>query len=282
MAVSPSSSAQAARESIAQRLKELRLDAGLNTQGHADRCGWSKSKTSRIENTLTTPSDADIRVWCAACDAPGQAQDLITSSRDAESMYVSWKRKQHTGLRRGQLASVPLYEQTSIFRMYCVKVIPGLLQTEGYARSLLSKIADFRGLPDDTAEAAKARVDRSRVIRDGLHRAVLYLEEDALYHRVGDSQVMANQLHHLLTAMSYPAVSLGIIPQGCERVMWGVETFSVFDDKRVHVELLSGKVTLTSPSDVDVYLRAFLRMREMAVVGSDARSLIQRAISSLG
>lgn len=282
MAVSPSSSAQAARESIAKRLKELRLDAGLNTQGHADRCGWNKSKTSRIENTITTPSDADIRAWCSACSADEQSTDLIASSRDAESMYVTWKRRQRTGLRRGQVANVPLYDQTSLFRMYCGKVIPGLLRIEGYARAPLTQIADFRELPDDTEEAAKARVERSRVIRDGLHRAVLYIEEEALYHRVGDAEVMRGQLAYLLTAMSYPAVSLGIVPLGCPRKMWGVETFSVFDDKRVHVELVAAKVTMTSPDEVELYLRVCERMHQMAAYGRDARSLIDRAISSLG
>src|SRR5437879_4631668 len=110
MPASPSSSAQAARESVSARLKELRLDAGLTTQGLADRCGWHKAKTSRIENTKTAPTVADIKAWCRACDAEDQAQDLITASRSADSMYIEWRRLQRTGLRRVQEASVPLYE----------------------------------------------------------------------------------------------------------------------------------------------------------------------------
>ncbi|AJC56435.1 helix-turn-helix transcriptional regulator [Streptomyces sp. 769] len=282
MSLSPSSSAQAARESLALRLKELRLDAGLTTQGMADLCGWHKSKTSRIENTKTIPSGADIKAWCRACGSEDQTADLIASSRSAESMYVAWRRRQRTDLRRGQEASIPLYQRTALFRMYCVKVLPGLLQTEGYAKALLSGITEFRELPDDSAQAATARVERSRIIRDGLHRAVFLVEEDALYHRVGDNSVMAGQLGYLLTAMSYPAVSLGIIPQSAQRAMWGIETFSMFDDRRVHVELLAAKVTVTTPSEVELYLRAFARLGKMAVHGRRARSLISKAIDSLG
>ncbi|MEU9122923.1 helix-turn-helix transcriptional regulator [Streptomyces sp. NPDC048506] len=282
MASSPSSSAQAARESVSARLKELRLDAGLTTQGLADRCGWHKAKTSRIENTKTTPSDTDITAWCRACDSEDQAQDLISASRSADSMYVEWRRMQRTGLRRLQEASVPLYERTKLFRVYCSRVMPGLLQTEGYAKALLAEIADFRCLPDDSARAAAARVDRSNIIRDGHHRVVFLVEEDALHHRVADDTVMAGQLGYLLTAMSYPAVSLGIIPRSARRAMWGTETFTMFDDQRVHIELLAAKVTVTTPSEVALYLRAFARMGQMAVYGAHARARISAAIDSLG
>ncbi|WP_329174137.1 helix-turn-helix transcriptional regulator [Streptomyces decoyicus] len=282
MPTSPFSSAQAARTSVAARLRDLRLDTGLTMQGLADRCGWSKAKTSRIEAAKTAPSDADIRLWCAACDADDQTADLIASSRSADSMYVEWRRVQRTGLRRLQQAGVPLYERTKLFRIYCSRVMPGLLQTEGYAHALLSLIADFRRLPDDVSEAAAARVDRSHIIRDGLHRVVMLIEEDVLTHRIGDESVMAGQLSHLLTAMSYPAVSLGIIPHAAARVMWGPETFTVFDDKRVHVELLAAKVTVTTPSEVEIYRRAFARLSDMAVYGPSARSLITRALDSLG
>ncbi|WP_370419559.1 helix-turn-helix domain-containing protein [Streptomyces sp. QH1-20] len=281
MPSSPFSSAQAARESVAARLRELRRDANLTMQGLADRCDWNKAKTSRIEATKTVPSDADIRAWCTACDAEEQAADLIAASRSADSMYVEWRRIQRTGLRRLQQANVPLYERTKLFRVYCSRVMPGLLQTEHYAHALLSLIADFRSLPNDVSEAAAARVDRSHIIRDGLHRVVMLIEEDVLTHRIGDGSVMAGQLGYLLTAMSYPAVSLGIIPRSAPRGMWGPETFTMFDDKRVHVELLAAKVTVTTPTDVEIYHRAFTRLADMAIYGPCARSLISKAISSL-
>ncbi|MFI6983966.1 helix-turn-helix domain-containing protein [Embleya sp. NPDC050154] len=282
MPSSPFSSAQAARESVAARLRDLRLDADLTMQDLADRCDWSKAKTSRIEAAKTTPSDADLRAWCSACGAEGQAPDIIAASRSADSMYVEWRRMQRTGLRRLQGANALLYERTKVFRMYCSRVVPGPLQTKDYAHALLSLIADFRNLPDDVSAAATARVDRSHIIRDGHHRVIMLVEEDVLTQHIGDDFVMAGQLGHLLTAMSYPAVSLGIIPRSASRAMWGPETFTMFDDRRVHVELLAAKVTVTTPTEVEIYHRAFARLSGMAVYGPRARTLVVRAIDALG
>lgn len=77
---SPLSSAQAARTALATRLRHLRLDAGLAGHQLSRACGWHPAKTSRIENTRAVPSDADIRAWCAACGADGQAEDLIAAA----------------------------------------------------------------------------------------------------------------------------------------------------------------------------------------------------------
>ncbi|MEW1718677.1 helix-turn-helix transcriptional regulator [Streptomyces sp. NPDC093109] len=282
MSSSPFSGAQAVRESVSAQLKDLRLDAHLTMQALADLCGWNKAKTSRIESAKTTPSDADIRAWCITCGAEDRADDLIAFSRSADLMYVEWRRTQRTGLRSLQQAGIPLYERTTLIRAYCSRVVPGLLQTEDYARALLTLVADFRGLPDDVDEAAAARVNRSRIVRDGHHRVVLLVEEDVLSQRIGTDAVMAGQLAYLLTAMSYPAVSLGVIPSSAPRVMWGVETFTMFDDTRVHVELLSAKVTLTVPGEVRLYQRAFARIARMAVYGPRAGALIGRAMDSLG
>ncbi|MFD8615470.1 helix-turn-helix domain-containing protein, partial [Streptomyces sp. NPDC059631] len=94
---SPSSRAQEARETIAARLRELRLDAGITARVLAIRCGWSESKSSRIEHAKTPPSDADIRAWCTACGQPEQSEDLVAANRQADSMFVQWKRLQRTG-----------------------------------------------------------------------------------------------------------------------------------------------------------------------------------------
>ncbi|WP_329399972.1 helix-turn-helix transcriptional regulator [Streptomyces melanogenes] len=281
MPASPSSSAQAAREALAARLRELRLDAGLTCLDVAVACGWHKSKSSRLENAKTAPSDDDIRAWCTACGAADQAADLIAASRTAESMYVQWRRLERTGLRRLQESYVPLYEQTRHFRVYSSRVMPGVLQTEDYARALLSTIAGFRRLPDDSAEAASARVARSHVIREGGHSFALLMEEDVLYYRYGDAEAMSAQLAYLLAVMPLASVSLGIIPRTAPRGMWGQETFTMFDDQRVHVELLTAKVTVTQPSEVATYARAFGDLAKMAVYGKEARALISAAISAL-
>ncbi|WP_406507153.1 helix-turn-helix domain-containing protein [Streptomyces sp. NBC_00212] len=282
MPVSPSSSAQAAREALAARLRDLRLDAGLNGRDLAARAGWSTAKASRIENAKTPPSDADIKAWCRACLAEDQTADLIAANRTADSMYVEWRRKQRTGLRRLQESAVPLFERTRHFRVYCSNVVPGLIQTDAYARALLSAITEFRNIPNDVEQAVEARMARSHVIREGDHRFALIIEEDVLYYGFGDAEVMAGQLGYLLAVMSLPSVSLGVIPRAAPRRMWPIETFMVFDDQRAAVELLSADVTVTVPSEVVLYVRAFKELAKMAVHGPQARALITEAINSLG
>ncbi|WP_199548933.1 helix-turn-helix transcriptional regulator [Streptomyces sp. N35] len=283
MPVSPSSSAQAARERVAQRLHELRADAGLTGTELALRCGWSHPKTSRIENARTPPTPDDIRAWCRACEAEDQAADLIAQSRDAESQYVEWRRKVRAGLKHLQTSYLQLHQSTQLFRVYSATLIPGLLQTEGYAAAVLGISAQFADLPvDDSAEAARARVDRSRIIHEPGHKFVLLVEEAALNYRIGDADAMAAQLGYLLTAGALPQVSLGIIPTATsERAQWPRETFHIYDDTLVSVELVSARVRITQPSELAQYLKAFEQLRSMAEYGAGARALVLKAIEAL-
>ncbi|MER6531142.1 helix-turn-helix transcriptional regulator [Streptomyces sp. NPDC001508] len=282
MPISPSSTAQAARERVAQRLRDLRADAGITGTELAVRCGWTHPKTSRLENARTPPTPDDIRSWCAACGAEDQAGDIIAQSRDAESQYVEWRRKVRAGLKRLQDSYVELYQSTELFRIYSPTLVPGLLQTEGYARALLSANARLLGLPDDADDAAAARVERSKVIHDAGHRFVMLIEEGVLYFQLGDADAMAAQLGYLLTAGALPSVSLGIIPSATrERVLWPQELFHVYDDTLVSVELLSARVRVTQPSEITLYLTAFEQLRTMAVYGAEARALILKAIEAL-
>ncbi|MEU1310324.1 helix-turn-helix transcriptional regulator [Streptomyces cinnamoneus] len=283
MATSPSSSAQAARAAVAARLREIRLDAGLTGRELSARGHWHPAKTSRIENARTPPSDADIRAWCAACGADDQAADIIAASRTAHSMWVEWRRRQRTGLRRLQESYTALFQETRLFRVYASTLVPGLLQTEGYATALLSSITEFRRIPDDVEDAVRARLARSRVLHEGDHRFALLVEESVLRYRLGDAETMAGQLGHLLSVGSLPSVSLGVIPfASASRTVWPMETFHVYDDELVSVELLSARATIQQPSEVGLYVKAFTELSRMAVYGATARALIISAIEALG
>jgi transcriptional regulator with XRE-family HTH domain len=282
MPVSPSSAAQAAREAVARRLRDLRADAGITGTELARRCGWTHPKVSRIENARTPPAPRDIRAWCDACGAPGQADDIVAQSRTAESLYVDWQRRVRSGLRQLQESYVDLYRATSYFRVYSPTLVPGLLQTEGYARALLGANARLLDIPDDSAEAALARLRRSQIIHEPRRRFVLLIEEGVLRYQLGDHDAMAAQLGHLLTAGALPAVSLGIIPSATrERAIWPQEVFHIYDDALVSVELLSARVKVTQPSEIALYATAFEQLRSMAVYGAEARALVVRAIDAL-
>lgn len=282
MGVSPSSSVQRARQELADRLREIRLDAGLTARALSAEAGWHEAKTSRIESSKQAPGEGDIRIWCEVCRVPGQAVDLIAASRAADSAYIEWRRLNRTGMRHLQENKRPLYERTTSFKVYCSTVVPGLIQTPAYATALLSSISAFRETPNDVEDAVAARISRNHVLSSPGKRFVILVEEAVLRYGVGSAETMLAELGHLMSVTTLPGVRLGIIPLTVlNRPMWTVESFNVFDDATVHVELLSAQVTVTVPGEIVVYLRAFDQLARLAVYGAEARSLISRAISDL-
>ncbi|EGX55223.1 regulatory protein [Streptomyces zinciresistens K42] len=282
MAVSASSSVQQARQVLADRLGEIRRDAGLTGRDIARLCGWHASKSSRIENARTPPSADDIRAWCAACGAEGRTADLIASLRAVEGTWIEWRRMERAGLRQAQEARLPLYERTRRFRSYSSWLVPGLIQTRGYTTAALRAIQQRRGLVDDVADAVEARMERQRVLHQGDRRFAFLVEESVLRSGIGGSEVMVGQLAHLITVGSFPNVSMGVIAMRPDRARWPVEGFWLYDTAQVNVELVSGYLTITQPSEVTMYAETFAELAESAVYGSDARALITAAMDALG
>ncbi|MBR7678098.1 hypothetical protein KDA82_34985, partial [Streptomyces daliensis] len=103
-----------------------------------------------------------------------------------------------------------------------------------------------------------------------------------LRYQVGDVATMAGQLGHLLSVMALPAVSLGVIPFSVPRHrIWPQETFSIFDENTVEIELLTARVMVTAPGEIEQYENAFLRLADLAVYGDAARKLIRTALASI-
>ncbi|MEU9745598.1 helix-turn-helix domain-containing protein [Streptomyces niveus] len=280
--MSSSSNVQQAREALGLRLREIRKDAGLTSRELARRAGWHESKCSRLEHGRTSPSDQDIRSWASVCGVQDQVADLIAAARGIESMYVDWRRMERGGLKQVQRSVASLMDRTSRFRMYQSWVVPGLLQTAGYTRAVLGTVSALRNVPGDIEDAVAVRVQRQRALHCGRQTFAMLLEEWVLRTVIGNSEVMANQLGHLIAAGTLPCVSLGIVPLGVPRGLgWPVESFTLYDDAQANVELVAGHLTVTRPSEVAEYARAFTELSEIAVYGPRARKLITAAIDSL-
>ena len=63
--------------------------------------------------------------------------------------------------------------------------------------------------------------------------------------------------------------------------MWTAETFSIYDSAQVQVELMTANITVTAPTEVALYIKAFGHYADLAVYGGRARSLITSAIEAL-
>ncbi len=282
MALSASSSAQQARQALAKRLEDICRDAGLTGADLAERCGWSRSKSSRIMNARTPPSADDIRAWCEACGAEDQTEDLIASLRTAEGMWVGWRRMERAGLKQAQEARLPLYQRTRRFRSYSSWLVPGMIQTQPYTTAAVQAIQRRRGLVDDVAGAVAARMERQRVLYEGDRRFAFLVEESVLRAGIGGAEVMSGQLGHLISIASLPNVSLGVVPMAPDRERWPAEGFWIYDAAQVNVELISGYLTITQPSEVAMYADAFVELAALAVYGAPARALITSAMDALG
>jgi transcriptional regulator with XRE-family HTH domain len=281
MPASGSSSVQAARQVLADRLREICRDAGLDGKRLAAECGWHPSKVSRISTAKTQPSADDIRAWCQACGAGEQTDDLIASLRAVEGMFVEWRRMERTGLRQAQEARLPLYERTRWFRSYSPGLVPGLIQTYDYTEDVLRAVQRRRIEIDDVADAVAVRMERQHVLHEGHRRFAFLIEESVLRNALGGAETQLEQLDRLLRVGSLPNVSLGVVPLRLGRSRMPVEGFWIFDTAQVNVELVSGYLTLTQPSEIRAYADTFAVLAEAAVYGAKAQALITAAMDSL-
>jgi transcriptional regulator with XRE-family HTH domain len=269
-----------AREALGHRLRDLRRDAGLTGRQLALLAGWSGSKVSKIEYGKQTPTENDIRVWCELARAPDQEPDLIAAVRHIEAMYVEWRRMLGTGTRRRQAVSQSLEAQTRLLRWYEPLLVPGLLQTAEYAAEVMGRVIAFFEVPDDLAAGVATRMERQQVLYRGDHRFHFILAEQAIRTTVGDASIMSGQLDRLLTVLSLPRISLGIIPAHTPyRVP--LNQFIMFDDRLVHVETVSAELAISQPREIALYAKAFQELTRAAAYGNAARELISDALTAV-
>ncbi|MER5643964.1 helix-turn-helix transcriptional regulator [Streptosporangium sp. NPDC002524] len=281
MPTPPSSSAQQARQAIADRLREILRDSGMTARAFARQAGWDETKCSRLIHGRTPPSDEDIRTWCQICGAEDEIPNLIAASRNADNAYVEWRRVQRSQKRMQDLG-LSLYEDNHLYRFYSSNVIPWPLQTPEYMRAIMTRFSEFHQAPvPDIEEAVKARVARRRFLKDGTRRCAMVIEESVLRSLPFNAEVMQEQLRYLLTGMRQSNLSLGVIPLEAPRVQKLTETFHIYGDATVSIELVSAIVTITQPREIDLYVRCFNDLASDAVYGDKVKALITAAVSAL-
>lgn len=274
----PDQSAEA-KKAFGIRLRDLRRDAGLNGRQLAALTGLHPTKISRIEHARQNPSEDDIRAWSIACGADRLIPELIAVYRDVRRMWEEYREDFRKRSQKAvQAAGTPLYEQTKLLRAYEAVVVPGILQTPGYLRGVLTANATLHGLPlDGVEEAVQARLERQHLVTGGTaHRYGFVMEAAVLTYAFGDLATMNEQFDFLSRVTRLSNVALGIIPPGF-RKLWGGECFYMFDSSLVRSELWTGRFQTTRAEDLAFFLKAFTALQEQAVYGAAARELIEGA-----
>ncbi|MEV0621666.1 DUF5753 domain-containing protein [Nonomuraea sp. NPDC050404] len=263
-----------AREALGARLRDLRMDARLSGLALAALAGWQSSKVSKIEHGKQAPSEEDIRAWCLHVQAEQHIPDLVAAVRIIETQYVEWRRQLRSGTRRRQQSQVIWEDETRLLRVFQPVVIPGLLQTEDYARMILAKIIEYYGIPDDLESGVSARMERQKVLYRGDRRFHMVIGYGALQTHSAEREVMMAQLERLLTLMTLPRLRLGVIPARAAYEVTPFHGFWMFDERMVLVETLSAELKVTQPREIELYVKAFDSFTHSAVYGPEARALI--------
>ncbi|MFI1223129.1 MULTISPECIES: helix-turn-helix domain-containing protein [unclassified Streptomyces] len=275
---------QQAREALGERLRELRLSAvggRLTGTELAVRSGWNKSKVSRLENGRQTPSPDDLRAWAGATGRPDAYDELLARLRGFESHIRSWRRQLASGHKVVQDTHLGAHAHASVFRGWEPSMVFGILQTPDYARSIFTRYAELQRSPRDTEEAVRSRMERQQVLYDPSKRFHLILWEAALRALVCPPAVLAAQLDRLAGAIGLDTVELGIIPLSAPLKIPPATAFWIYDDRQVIVENWHAELWIDDVSSVDTHLRTWQTLRESAVYGVDAQTLVAAARGAL-
>lgn len=266
-----------ARQALGARLKEIRKDAGLNGRQLSAAAEWHWSKISRIENGQRTPSPADIESWCRICDAGLAVPDLLAALRNVEAQWGEWKRMTAAGHAHRQRRGVDLDARARRVRSYGGVILPGLLQTEPYARAALSTCIEFLGTRDDLDNAVEARLQRQKALTEGSTSFTVLVHESVLHMTVGGPRIMHDQLWHLLeVGVGNPRLIFGIVPLNY-RFVYTTTGFIIYDERMALVETISAELTVTAPTELGLYEQAWAGLHEQAVYGDAAKATIRAA-----
>jgi len=274
-------SLQQAREALGTRLRQVRRQAGLTGDKLAERLSWPQSKISKLENARQAPTEDDIRAWCSACGLEGETDELLAALRTLESRHAEWRRLLAGGTSGHQNVWGAWEAAARIIRIFELTVVPGLLQTGEYARSILADVISSYQTTNDIDQAVAARLARQQILYDPRKQFHFVITEAVLRYRFSPPAVMLGQLDRLISATAMTNVRLGIIGFGTRYNRVPNHGFYLLDDKRVLVETVSAELNLEQPAEIDVYGKEFNQLARIASYGTEARSIINRVIEEL-
>lgn len=266
---------------LAERLFRMRKAARLTGDQLAATLGWGdktgRTKVSKIENGKQVPTADEIRAWAVASGHPEDAGELLDLLANVQSVHRQWRGQ----LRRGHAAVQEDYDRRAKtakrIRNAAPLIIPSFFQTAGYARAIMTHVADLWGTTDIDG-AVEARMRRQEALYDRSKTFEFVITEAALRLLPCPPQVMRGQLDRLLT-LDLDNVTLGIIPMGVELAVLPYSDFLLLDDRAI-VES-AGSEDEVGEDESAVYARIFDGLMAEAVTGEDARRLIVDAAADL-
>jgi len=240
-------------------LRHLRERAGITTEQAAAAIRGSHSKISRMEHGRVSFKERDIADLLILYG--------VTSGEEREALLSLAREANTPGWWQGYSDILPhwlepyfgLEAAASFIRSYELQFVPGLLQTEGYARALI-RLGNAPS-EDDVVRRVEARLSRQEILRRATPpRLWAVIDESALRRPIGGRTVMRDQVRHLIEMCDHPFVTLQILPfqTGAHPAMGGPFTILRFSEPDlrdvVYIEQLTSALYLDKPTEVDSYL----------------------------
>ena len=270
---------------LAAELRRQRDVATLTGEEAAGRLGWSPSKISRIETGQTTPSPADLRgldLYEVAGTQRGRLEQLGQSAgqRGWWDAYADTLGPEYTAL-------IALEAEAESVRWYAPMLVPGLLQTERYARAVISS-GMLIAPPGQVERRVPVKMTRQKVLtRDNPLKLDLVLDEAAVLRVVGSHEVMREQLAHLATMAARHHVTLQVLPldAGANPATTGEFTILAFPDliapDVVYLENMTSDLYVEQDAEVYRYGMAFDRLRALALPAQKSAEFLASAADSI-
>ncbi|MGA2825130.1 MAG: helix-turn-helix transcriptional regulator [Streptosporangiaceae bacterium] len=250
------------RRRLAAELRKLRERAGLIGEQVAERMGWSTSKVSRIENAHSTPRPSEIRELLLLYGIDGEyAEQLVALAREANRK--GWWEGYAGALPDAHTEYIGLGAEATSSCHWAPEFVPGLVQTEDYARVVITSNA--RAIahvpPGEIQSRIEARMIRQKILeREPPFELDLVLDESVLLRRIGQNEVMQRQIDRLIKVSELETVTLRILPlDGPHAIITGGFTLLQFGTAReidyhdvAYLEHLTGANNFEAEKDIPV------------------------------
>ena len=269
---------------LAAQLRELREAAGLTQEDVSERTGKDRSTLYRLESAQQRPQKSTlIQLLDLYGAAEPRRSELLTLLREASQR--GWMRPYRSELPDVYSDYIGFEDEARSIANYESLFVPGLLQTEAYARAQLRGTLPYASEAEIESRVA-ARLERQPVlVKDGALKLWAIMDEAALRRLVGGRDVMRGQAGHLLEARSLPNVTIQVIPYGAGAHPGMDGSFVILefpdpdDPSIVYVESAAGGLFLEQDAEIRRYMLMFEHLRA-AASGLDATvALLEEIVS---
>lgn len=265
---------------LASELRGLRSAAGLTREDVAEQTGINSATLYRIENAKVRPQRRTLLTMLDKYGVtdPDRRAEMVALSRQATEL--DWLHRYESELPEAHLTYISFEAEARSIRNYESLFVPGLLQTEDYARAVITGVLPFAS-KEEVEHRVEARMQRKPfLVRKPPLQLWAIIDEAVLHRLVGGPTVMAQQLHQLIEAAEGPEITIQVLSYavGAHAGMPG--SFAVMDfpnaadPELVYIDSLAGDLFLEREPDVRRYTRMFEHLRATALNPADSMRLI--------